>query len=220
MAQLFRSNANALSKLTLLGIAGVLIVIGGVAEIMKWSPYATLAHIPRDQPIPFSHKHHVKGAGIDCRYCHVSVETSAFAGLPATETCMTCHSQIWKESPVLKRVRESYATGKPIRWNRVIALPDYVYFNHSVHIHKGVACVTCHGRIDKMPLTRKVRTFYMRECLACHRYPEYFIGPREEVFNMKQKPLPFAAKLKRGESLVKRYGIDPHRLTNCYACHR
>ena len=152
-------------------------------------PYTTWVRVPREQPVPFSHKHHVDGLGIDCRYCHTSVETSHYAGMPPTETCMTCHSQLWTQAALLEPVRQSLATGMPIQWNRVNDLPDFVYFDHSIHVNKGIGCATCHGQVDQMPLTWKENTLYMKWCLECHRAPENEIRPRGEVFNMKwQKP--------------------------------
>jgi tRNA(His) 5'-end guanylyltransferase len=157
--------------------------------------------------------------GIDCRYCHQSVETSSFADIPPTETCMTCHSQIWNQSPVLEPVRESFRTGQPIQWNRVNDLPDYVYFNHSIHIAKGVGCETCHGRVDQMPLTWKANTLYMEFCLNCHRHPEQYVRPKDQVFTMGYKPAIDQAIL--GPQLVKEYNIQsPSRLDDCYICHR
>ena len=135
--------------------------------------------MPREQPIPFSHAHHVGGLGIDCRYCHTSVETSSFAGIPPTKTCMNCHSQIWSTSPTLEPVRESFRTGVSIQWTRVNDLPDYVYFNHSIHVNKGIGCESCHGRVDRMPLTWQENSLQMDWCLDCHRDPGKHIRPRD-----------------------------------------
>ena len=174
---------------------------------------------PLQQPIPFSHKHHVTDDGIDCRYCHTSVEKSSFAGIPSTETCMTCHSQIWTDAPMLASVRESLATGKPLKWTRVNDLPDYVYFNHSVHVAKGIGCSNCHGRVDQMPLTRKAQTLYMRWCLDCHENPQKYIRPRDKVFDAAWQPPP--DQLEQGQELIRQYHVDTSgRLTNCSACHR
>ena len=140
--------------------------------------------VAREQPVPFSHKHHVGDDGIDCRYCHTSVETSSFAGLPPTETCMSCHSQIWANAELLEPVRASFRTGKSIAWTRVHDLPDFVYFNHSIHVNKGIGCSTCHGRVDQMPLTYKVNTLYMQWCVECHRNPAQYVRPRDQVFNI------------------------------------
>jgi hypothetical protein len=169
-----------------------------------------------DQPIPFSHKHHVGDIGLDCRYCHYSVERAEFAGIPATETCMTCHSQIWKDAQMLAPVRASFSTGTPLRWNRVHDLPDYVYFSHRIHVAKGVACEECHGRVDRMPLTRAIRPWEMRDCLECHRDPAPRLRPAAAVFAMgytrAASPTP--------AQLLASYRIDTRPLTDCSICHR
>jgi hypothetical protein len=169
------------------------------------------------QPIPFSHKHHVRGLGLDCRYCHATVETSSEAGYPPTRTCMTCHSQIWTHAPILLPLRRSLATGTPIRWNRVAAVPDYVYFRHDIHIAKGVGCVTCHGRVDLMPLTYRAVAFQMSFCVSCHRNPGPRLRPEDRVFDLAWQPPSDPAY---GKSLIRHYGIDAGRLTECYVCHR
>ena len=152
-------------------------------------------------------------------YCHTSVETSSFAGIPPTETCMTCHSQLWVDAPALAPIRASLATNTPIRWNRVHDLPDYVYFNHSIHVAKGIGCSTCHGRIDQMPLTRKTQTLYMKWCLECHRAPQKYIRPRDKIYEMAWQPP--QDRHDEGESLVSQYHVDTTgRLTNCSTCHR
>ena len=173
---------------------------------------------PLRQPVPFSHKHHVGGLGLDCRYCHTTVERSSTAGMPSTHTCMTCHSQIWTEAKMLEPVRKSWSEGKPLEWNRVNRLPKFVYFNHSIHIAKGVGCVSCHGRVDRMPMAWRHEAFYMRECLACHREPERFLRPQEQVFNMAWAPE--GEQLALGKELVKKYRIPKQRLTDCMVCHR
>jgi hypothetical protein len=172
MPQLFRPYANTLARVS--ALVAVLTPIGAwvAADYVKWSPLVTRVGWANAQPVAFSHKHHVKAEGIDCRYCHATVEHAAAAGMPSSDTCMTCHSQIWTDSPLLAPVRESFETGRPLRWNRVHVLPDFVYFDHSIHLNKGVACVTCHGQVEEMPLTTKVRSFYMRDCLSCHRHPD------------------------------------------------
>src|SRR5437588_9775208 len=183
MAQIFHPSTNTISKLS---IVFVLIAVPALSvAAYAWNmTYGLNLDVPLDQPVQFSHKHHVKEDGIDCRYCHSSVENSSFAGIPATETCMTCHSQIWRDSPMLEPVRASYANNQPLRWNRVHDLPHYVYFDHSIHVHFGVGCSTCHGRVDQMPLTQKTASLQMSWCLDCHRAPEKFVRPRDEVFNM------------------------------------
>ena len=152
MAQIFHPSTNTLSRLSIFGAVFVLAALLWLFAAIERSPYLTQADVVRQQPVPFSHKHHVSGLGIDCRYCHTSVEESAFAGIPSTKTCMTCHSQIWAESPMLEPVRDSFRTDRSIPWTSVNDLPDFVYFDHSIHVHKGIGCVTCHGRVDQMPL--------------------------------------------------------------------
>ena len=163
------------------------------AFALSRSPYITDIGLAREQPIPFSHQHHVAGLGIDCRYCHTSVEVSASAGLPPTRTCLNCHSQIWNQSPMLEPVRASFRTGQSIEWVRVHDLPDFAYFNHSAHVNKGVGCTTCHGPVDRMPLMYNQASLQMEWCLDCHRAPEKNLRPRDHVFNMRyQQPTPSA----------------------------
>lgn len=172
-----------------------------------------------EQPVPFSHKHHVRDDGIDCRYCHVSVETSAFAGIPPLSTCLTCHSQLFTNAPPLRALMVAYDTDRPLAWNRVHELPGFVYFDHSVHIAKGVGCVTCHGRVDEMPLTRRVASLYMQWCLDCHRAPERYLRPREHVFDMSWRPSGDQREL--GAALARQYHLRSTReLTDCSTCHR
>lgn len=218
MAQIFHPSTNTVSKLT---IFGAVFLIGGLlwllAELNR-SSYVTQANVVRPQPVPFSHKHHVSGLGIDCRYCHTAVEQSAFAGIPSTATCMNCHSQIWTNSPMLEPVRESYRTGRPLRWTRVHNLAEFAYFNHGIHVNKGVGCATCHGRVDQMPLVSQERSLLMEWCLDCHRSPEQYLRPREEVFNMAWSPP--ADQIEMGTQLVRNYSIRTEQLTDCSICHR
>ena len=216
MAQIFHRSTNTISRVTIFG--GAILVISFVAALatINESPYITAVGVARSQPVPFSHKHHVGEAGIDCRYCHTSVEESSFAGIPPTKTCMNCHAQIWSDSPALEPVRESFRTDQSIQWTRVHNLPGFVYFDHSIHIHKGVGCSTCHGRVDKMPLIWRENTLYMDWCLDCHRAPERFVRPRQEVFNMAYQPPRDQSAL--GAKLVKEYQI--RKLTSCSTCHR
>jgi hypothetical protein len=219
MAQLFAKSANVHARVVIVGIVVLACGAGWATSVVYWSPYTTEVDVPLQQPIPFSHKHHVTDDGIDCRYCHTSVEKSSFAGIPSTETCMTCHSQIWTDAPMLASVRESLASGKPLKWTRVNDLPDYVYFNHSVHVAKGIGCSDCHGRVDQMPLTRKTQTLYMRWCLDCHQTPQKYIRPRDKVFDAAWQPPP--NQLEEGQELIRQYHVDTGgRLTNCSACHR
>jgi len=184
-----------------------------------WSPYTTYVNVPFDQPVPFSHQQHVAGLGIDCRYCHTSVETSSFAGMPATETCMTCHSQLWTEAPLLAPVRASLTTNTSLKWTRVYDLPDFAYFDHGIHVTKGVGCSTCHGRVDQMPITWKTQTLYMKWCLECHRAPEKYLRPQNEIYNMVWHPGKDQTAL--GRQLIAQDHIDTSgRLTNCSTCHR
>lgn len=216
MAQIFHRSFNVLSKVSIFGSVFFVVVLGWAWAKFVRSDYVTGAAINRDQPAPFSHQHHVGGLGIDCRYCHASVETAAFAGMPTTRTCMNCHAQIWAEAPMLAGVRESFRTGKSLAWYRVHRLPDFVFFDHSIHVKQGVGCATCHGRVDEMPLTRQVASLYMEWCLQCHRQPELYVRPRAHVFNMAWQPP--AEQQERGRELVKEYKIERH--TDCSTCHR
>ena len=216
MAQTFRRSANTVFMVTLVGL--VLLVGGliGLAYALQSSPYVTRAFEARTQPIQFSHERHAGANGIDCRYCHTSVETSSFAGIPPTKTCMNCHAQIFKDSSFLELVRSSFRDDRSIQWTRVHDLPDFVYFNHSIHVNKGVGCSTCHGRVDLMPLLYQVQTLQMSWCLDCHRNPELYVRPREAVYQMTYRPP--ADQLALGRKLVAEYGIQ--KLTSCSTCHR
>lgn len=215
MGQIFHRSSNTISKVSLFGGLLLLVFLGHISITIFRSPFMTQVNIARDQPVPFSHKHHVGGVGIDCRFCHTSVEQSSFAGIPSTEICMKCHSVIWNDSPTLAPVRESFQTGKSLAWTRVHDLPDFVYFDHSIHVAKGIGCVSCHGQVDRMPLTWKVNTLHMEWCLNCHRHPEDFVRPKDEVFNMN-----WVSKNQKeeGQELVKTYNIK--NMTNCSTCHR
>lgn len=195
---------------------GVALGLGGILNNIERTSYVTNVNVPRDQPVMFTHKHHVRGVGMDCRYCHNSVEVSSSAGIPSTEVCMGCHSQIWSEAPILEPVRESWRTGKSIEWNRVHDLPGFVYFNHSIHVAKGMGCQTCHGQVDQMPMVWKQNTLLMEWCLDCHRAPEKYIRPKDQVFNMEYKPEGDQAVL--GAKLVAEYKV--RKLTDCSICHR
>jgi hypothetical protein len=216
MAQIFHRSTNTISRVSLFGgVALILVVVATLAAINR-SSYVTEVGVARSQPVQFSHKHHVSDDGIDCRYCHTSVEESSFAGIPSTKICMNCHTQIWAEGPILAPVRESFRTGKSLEWTRVNNLPGFVYFDHSIHIHKGVGCVTCHGRVDQMPLMWRENTLYMEWCLECHRNPERFVRPREQVFSMNWQPP--SDQIALGQKLVQQYKIES--LTSCSVCHR
>ena len=216
MPQIFQRSANTVSKVS---IFGVLSLVGGLILLMivlQRSTYVTRAHEFVEQPIQFSHMHHVTDDGIDCRYCHTSVETSAFAGIPPTKTCMNCHSQLFTTEPILEPVRASFREDKPLHWVRVHDLPDFVYFNHSIHVKKGIGCESCHGRVDQMPLMVQEQSLQMEWCLNCHRHPENYVRPRSEITTMGYRPPVPQSVI--GPELVKEYGINS--LTSCSTCHR
>jgi hypothetical protein len=216
MAQIFHRSTNTISRVSVFGGIGIIVVLVATLAAINRSSYVTEVGVARSQPVQFSHKHHVGDDGIDCRYCHTSVEESSFAGIPSTKICMKCHTQIWAESPILEPVRESFRTGKSLEWTRVHNLPGFVYFDHSIHVHKGVGCTTCHGRVDQMPLMWRENTLYMEWCLECHRNPERFVRPREQVFNMDWQPP--SDQIALGQKLVQEYKIA--QLTSCSVCHR
>ncbi len=218
MAQLFHQSSTVVSRASILALVFVLAAVTWAAVEIYMSGYTTDVNSPVVQAIPFSHKRHVDGNGISCEYCHTSVETSSYAGIPPTNTCMTCHSQIFTNSPMLEPVRTSFATNTPLEWIKVNDLPEFVYFNHSIHISKGIGCVTCHGQVDQMPLTWKAHTLFMSWCLDCHRAPEKYIRPRSEVLNMSWKPP--IDQLTLGRRLVKEYNVQVARITDCSTCHR
>lgn len=218
MPQIFHRSMNTFSKATIFGGLFFCAALAVGWDRFNRSSYVTEADVVREQPIPFSHQHHVSGLGIDCRYCHTSVEQSAFAGLPATEVCMSCHSQIWKDSPMLAPVRDSLRTGKPLQWTRVHDVPDFVYFNHSIHVSKGVGCESCHGRVDQMPLMRRAHTLQMSWCLECHTHPEKFLRDADQIFAFGIESR--STESQHGEELVKKMGIKPAELIDCWTCHR
>lgn len=237
MGQLFPPGADWIVKWSMLGGAVTAVILVGVSSGLYWSPIVTDVNVAKDQPIPFSHHRHVTGNDIDCRYCHTTVETSNFAGIPTTETCMTCHSQILADQPMLEPIFESWSTGKPMEWTRLNDMPDFVYFDHSIHINKGIGCNHCHSndqsRIEEMRLTVKAQTHHMSWCLECHKDPSKFIRPQSEVFNMawnirddksktlsKIQELGFDDQHALGNHLVKEYKIEVEQLTNCSICHR
>jgi hypothetical protein len=241
MAQVFHRSANTLARASIL--ATLMVVAGSIwmsLEMIR-SPYTTYAGVAKAQPVPFSHKHHVAGLGIDCRYCHTSVESSAFAGIPPVKTCMNCHSQIWTNAPMLDTIREDYRTGKPLIWTRLNDLPDFVYFDHSIHISKGVGCNECHGQVEQMPLTYAAKPLTMEWCLSCHRDPQKVLRPhyvadkpgQDQVFNMEyQQPsesrpvvlpngMKFTDQMELGQYLGKQNKLRSVRdITSCNTCHR
>ncbi|HZQ61237.1 MAG TPA: cytochrome c3 family protein [Casimicrobiaceae bacterium] len=217
MAQIFSRRFTLVLRLAL--IAGVT-AITTAAVVYRVNARGDAPHDdPIEQPVPFSHKHHVRDDGIDCRYCHVSVETSAFAGIPPLATCMTCHSQLFTDAPPLAPLVTAYRGGTALEWRRVHHLPEFAYFDHSIHVAKGVGCTTCHGAIGEMPLVRRVASLYMQWCLDCHRAPERYLRPQAQVFDIDWRPPPDQAQ--RGAALAKAYGLRSTReLTDCSTCHR
>ena len=218
MAQIFRPYADSVARAALVAITVVPLLAIGLAYWVTASAYVTDQSITVDQPVPFSHEHHVGGLGLDCRYCHTGVENSAVAGVPPTHTCMTCHSQLFTQAAMLAPVRESLTNERPIRWNKVNRLPDYVYFDHSIHIAKGVGCSTCHGAVDHMPLMQQAAPLTMGWCLDCHRDPAPNLRPAAQVFDPDwTTPSDQAA---RGQKLLAANHIDIAHLTDCSVCHR
>jgi len=209
MAALFPPWTNTATRVVLAGV--VVTIVGGLATPMIYarSPYATGRSDPLLQPIPFDHRHHVRDDGIDCLFCHDGADKSPYAGIPGADRCMGCHAQIWNDSALIAPIRDSVATGQPIRWQRVHSLPDFVYFDHSIHVNRGVGCVTCHGRVDEMAAVYQVQPLTMRWCLDCHRDPTPSLRPRSEVTNMTWAPMHSPAS-----------HPDARRLTHCTTCHR
>jgi|SRR5579863_1310168 len=214
--QIFHRSANSYSKVSI--VSGLLLAgsVLALAYTIDRGAYITDVRVVKEQPVQFSHKHHVYDDGIDCRYCHTSVENSAKAGLPATEICMSCHSQIWINAAALEPVRESWRSGDSLEWTRVHDLPDYVYFNHSIHLNKGIGCSACHGQVQNITFMYKQNTLYMNWCLECHRQPEKFIRPRAEVFNTAY--VYPSNQMELGSKLVAEYHVQ--KLTDCATCHR
>jgi hypothetical protein len=230
--QIFHRSTNTLSRASIYGAVFIIAGVGWALMQFQRSPYITYAGAVKPQPVPFSHQHHVTGLGIDCRYCHTSVENSSFAGIPPTKTCLNCHSQIWTNAQMLEPVRASYRSGESLQWTRVNQLPDFVYFNHSIHINKGVGCNTCHGPVDQMPMMYQFASLQMEWCLECHRTPEKFLRPRSEVFNMRyEQPtedLPVVVdgqsyndQESLGKALVAKHKLrNVQDITSCSTCHR
>jgi len=217
--QIFHRSTNTIAKVSIFGSIFFLAFFAWLFSTLLRSSYATGQYVVKKQPVPFSHEHHVSGLGIDCRYCHTSVEKSAFAGIPPTETCMNCHRQIWTNADLLEPIRASYRDNVPVRWTRIHDLPDFVYFNHSVHVAKGIGCVTCHGQVDRMQLMFQNASLQMEWCVDCHRDPVKNVRPREEVFNLEWQPPadPEQARALQAR-LAKEYNV--RSLTSCSTCHR
>ena len=236
MSQIFPRQANALARSSIAIVLSLVAVGGWLVFTLMRSSWATKQNEFVEQPIQFSHAHHVGGVGLDCRYCHTSVEKSAFAGIPPTKTCMNCHANLWTTAPILEPVRASFRNDTPLTWTRVNDLPDFVYFSHQIHVRQGVGCVTCHGPVDKMPLMYQAESLLMEWCLDCHRAPEKFLRPREEVFNVgyeaprSDRPVSvrvgtetrqFTNQLELGRFLKESYRVSSlEHMTNCGVCHR
>ena len=219
MRQLFAPGADAILRLAAFSLVGVILAASVALYLWSHGNYIGGVGVAPEQPVPFSHKHHSGELGIDCRNCHQQVELMASAGLPPTHTCMTCHSEIWSESPMLQPVRDSFAQDKPLHWVRVNRLPDYVYFNHSIHIAKNIGCSSCHGAVDKMQLTYRANSFRMEFCLDCHRNPASYVRAPDQIWNMEWQPPDDQAA--RGAQLVKDLHIlGPQELSDCSICHR
>ena len=218
MTQIFPKSAVVVGRVIAAGIplAALLLITALIA--VGWSSYSTLEGYYITQPVPFSHQHHANADRIDCRYCHTTVETGAFPGIPASSICMNCHSQLYTTAELLQPVRDSYATGKAIKWQWVYKLPDFVYFHHGIHVQKGIGCSTCHGRVDLMPLIKRAVPLRMKWCLECHRNPAPHLRPKEELFNMRWQPGP--RQDEQGAELLKRNNIAVEQLTSCSICHR
>lgn len=216
MAQVFPRRANVVARVGLSGGIGVVLILSALYWVYLRTPAFTGVGAPVAQPVPFSHQIHAGELGIDCRYCHTTVETSAFAGMPDTKTCMNCHSIVLTRDPRLAPVRESFRTGKAIHWNTVNNLPDYVYFDHSIHIAKGIGCSSCHGAVDQEPVMTKAASLQMGFCINCHMHPEQQVRPRDQIFNMSWQPPANQAVV--GAELVKEYNIQTK--ISCSDCHR
>ena len=219
MSQIFPRSANAIARMSLVGALAFGALVAWIVFTLMRSSWVTKQNEIVEQPIQFSHAHHVGGEGIDCRYCHTSVEKSAFAGIPPTKTCMNCHSLLFTTAPILEPVRASFRDDKPLSWIRVNDLPDFVYFNHQIHVKQGVGCATCHGRVDKMPVLYQATSLQMEWCLGCHRAPEQYLRPRSEVTNMAYEAP--ANQLELGLRLKAEYKVaSKEHMTSCSVCHR
>ncbi len=217
--QVFGRSTNTIARASIAGLILLLALVAIAVYMYVRSNYYTRQYAPVLQPVQFSHEHHVGGLGIGCRYCHTSVETSSFAGIPPTQTCMNCHSQIWTTAPILQPVRDSWNNNQPLQWTRVYNLPQYVYFDHSPHVANGIGCESCHGRVDQMPQTYQAVSLQMEWCLNCHRNPEKYIRPKDQVYTMGYVPPQPQSVL--GPELVKQYNVlDARTLTSCSTCHR
>ena len=215
MSQIFPRRANLIARGSLIVVVLALAIVLAAGYLIVRSPYRTQVGIVREQPVPYSHKLHVGELGLDCRYCHTAVDKSSSAGIPSTEICMNCHLQVRADSPALAPIRDSFTNGQPIAWNRIHDLADYVFFNHSIHVNQGFGCVTCHGRVDEMPLMYREQSLLMEWCLDCHRNPARYIRPKDQVYNLAWQPSESQDTL--GPRLVQEYNIQSK--INCSTCH-
>lgn len=218
MSRVFGPTVNLFVNLTIAAVAFSVVFGTLAAYAYLRSDYSRGTGLVPPQPVPFSHEHHVSGLGLDCRYCHATAEYSDFAGMPATAVCMNCHSQVWRDAPMLEPVRQSFFTDRPLAWSRIDRMPQFVYFSHQIHLAKGIGCSTCHGDVQNMPLTFKAQALYMKWCVDCHSDPSKYIRPRGQVFNMHWKTPDDQAVV--GPKLVKEYGVRTRGLTDCSTCHR
>ena len=213
--QIFHRSSNVLSRVLLLGSVALVLGLFFLGGTINRSAWITRQGVAREQPIQFSHRHHAGELGVDCRYCHTSVEDAAYAGMPPTQTCMNCHSQVWSDSPYLEPVRESWRLEEPIEWNKVYDLPDYVYFDHSAHIDGGIGCESCHGNVTDQNVLWQEPTLHMEWCLDCHRQPENHVRLRSQIFGFAKEP---PTDIRSGADLVEEYHLNPRE--DCGVCHR
>ena len=216
MSALFPRSANTVVRVVVLVLLATPLIAVGALYVYAYSPLYTGQFSQVEQVIQFDHRHHVSDDGIDCRYCHRSVEVAPSAGIPSTSICMGCHEQIWNKSPLLDELRARYFTDRAIPWSRVHRLPDFVYFNHSIHVNKGVGCVSCHGRVDQMALVEQVAPLTMGWCLDCHRDPAAHLRPVQEITNMTWEPPSDRGQL--ALALMSQNQVQTR--TNCTTCHR
>jgi len=217
VANIFSRDANKWPLKVTIGFFLIIgLAVGGIWYY--WTPKYTRVGYEPIQPVPFDHALHAEQLGMDCRYCHGNVEKSAVATVPSTETCISCHQQIKKDSPKLTPLFESWESGDPVEWVRVHKLPGYVYFNHSVHVGRGVSCVSCHGQVNEMTRIYHAKPLSMSWCLDCHRTPENHLRPLDKVFELNWKPEEGKTQLEMGEQLKKEWNVNPP--VNCAGCHR
>jgi hypothetical protein len=217
MANIFPKWANFVPIQIIIGVTFTLIAITSIVTYY-FTPKYTRAGYQPTQPVAFSHKLHSGQLEIDCRFCHNHVDESGHANIPSSSTCMSCHSIVKKDSPALAPIRESYETGNPVPWVKIHQVPDYVYFNHSIHVNRGISCVECHGQINEMEVVHHDKPLSMSFCLDCHRNPEEKIRPLDKVYDLNWKAASEEEQLKMGTTLVHDWKVNPP--TSCSGCHR